>query len=49
MKEKRQQCYDWLRDQNLGDIIKNNVFVTFGKGRRQQGEAIVGPCAGKWI
>ena len=28
---KRAQCYQWLRDQGLGDIIKNNVFVTFGK------------------
>ena len=30
---KREQCYAWLRDQNLGDIIKNNVFVTFGRER----------------
>ena len=29
--EKRAQCYKWLRDQGLGDIIKNNVFVTFGR------------------
>ena len=29
----------------VGDIIRNNVFVTF-EGR-QQGEAIAGPCAGK--
>ena len=27
---KRQAAYNWLRDQGLGDIIKNNVFVTFG-------------------
>ena len=29
---RREQCYAWLRDNKLGDIIKNNVFVTFGKG-----------------
>ena len=29
---KRAQCYQWLRDQGLEDIIKNNIFVTFGKG-----------------
>ena len=29
---RRAQCYQWLRDQGLGDIIKNNIFVTFGKG-----------------
>ena len=29
---KREQAYEWLRNEKLGDIIKNNVFVTFGKG-----------------
>ena len=29
---KREQALQWLRDQGLGDIIKNNVSVTFGKG-----------------
>ena len=29
---KREQCYKWLRDQGLGDIIKNNVTVSFGRG-----------------
>ena len=28
----REAAYQWLRDQNLGDIIKNNVSVSFGKG-----------------
>ena len=27
---RREAAYQWLRDQGLGDIIKNNVFVTFG-------------------
>ena len=29
---RREQCYNWLRDNQLGDIIKNNVSVTFGRG-----------------
>ena len=29
--DRRVAAYKWLRDQGLGDIIKNNVFVTFGK------------------
>ena len=29
---RREAAYQWLRDQNLGDIIKNNVTVSFGKG-----------------
>ena len=38
---KRAQCYDWLRDQNLGDIIKNNVFVTFGKGEDDKAKSLI--------
>ncbi len=29
---RRESAYQWLRDQGLGDIIKNNVTVSFGKG-----------------
>lgn len=29
---RREAAYQWLRDQGLGDIIKNNVTVSFGKG-----------------
>ena len=29
---RREQALQWLRDQGLGDIIKNNVTVSFGKG-----------------
>ena len=29
---KREACYEWLRQNGLGDIIKNNVGVDFGKG-----------------
>ena len=38
---KRQQCYDWLRDQKLGDIIKNNIFVTFGKGEDDKAKQLL--------
>ena len=31
---KREQCYKWLRDNQLGDIIKNNVSVSFWSWRR---------------
>ena len=39
--EKRAQCYKWLRDQGLGDIIKNNVFVTFGKGEDNKAQQLL--------
>ena len=30
--EKSKACYDWLEDNGLGDIIKNQVGMSFGKG-----------------
>ena len=29
---RRESAYQWLRAQGVGDIIKNNVSVSFGKG-----------------
>ena len=43
--DKRAQCYKWLRDQGLGDIIKNNVFVTFGKGEDNKAEQLLNLAA----
>ena len=39
--DKREQCYKWLRDQGLGDIIKNNVSVTFGKGEDDKAQQLL--------
>ena len=30
--EKSKACYDWLEDNGLGDIIKNQVSTSFGTG-----------------
>ena len=30
--DKRADAYQWLRDNGLGDIVKNNITVTFGQG-----------------
>jgi|TARA_A100001515_G_C4471621_1_gene177017 hypothetical protein len=38
---RREQCYKWLRDQNYEDIIKNNVFVTFGKGEDNKAQQLL--------
>ena len=38
---RRAQCYQWLRDQGLGDIIKNNIFVTFGKGEDDKAKSLI--------
>ena len=39
--DRREQAYKWLRDQGLGDIIKNNVFVTFGKGEDDKAKQLL--------
>ena len=38
---KREQCYEWLRNEKLGDIIKNNIFVTFGKGEDDKAKQLL--------
>ena len=38
---RRAQCYQWLRDQGLEDIIKNNIFVTFGKGEDNKAKQLL--------
>ena len=30
--DKQQEAFTWLRDHDLGDIIKNDITVTFGRG-----------------
>ena len=44
MNRRESNAYEWLRDQGLGDIIKNNVFVTFGKGEDNKAKQLIGPC-----
>ena len=43
--DKRNAAYKWLRDQGLGDIIKNNVFVSFGKGEDNKAEQLLNLAA----
>jgi hypothetical protein len=38
---KRESALQWLRDQGLGDIIKNNVTVSFGKGEDDKAEQLL--------
>ena len=38
---RRDAAYQWLRDQGLGDIIKNNVSVTFGKGEDDKAQSLI--------
>jgi len=31
-KDRREEAYGWLRENGFGDLVKNNVTVTFGRG-----------------
>ena len=42
---KKEAALQWLRDQNLGDIIKNNVSVTFGKGEDDKAKQLLNLAA----
>jgi len=43
-KDRRDEAYDWLREHGDGDIIKNNVTITFGKGEDQDAQAFMVMC-----
>ena len=36
---KREEAFNWLREHGLGDIIKNDVTVTFGRGEDNKASA----------
>ena len=35
-------CYEWLRENNNGDLIKNEFKITFGKGEDEFSDGLVG-------
>ena len=43
---RRESAYQWLRDQGLGDIIKNNVSVSFGKGEDNKAKQLLDLAVG---
>ena len=44
--EKKAAAYKWLRDQGLGDNIKNEVAVTFGKGEDNKAKQLLDLAVG---
>jgi hypothetical protein len=38
---RREDAYKWLRENGLGDIIKNNVSVTFGRGEDDKAQQLL--------
>ena len=39
--ERREAAHKWLRENGLGDIIKNNVSVTFGRGEDDKAQQLL--------
>jgi len=35
-KDRRDEAYGWLRENGFGDLVKNNVTVTFGRGEDEK-------------
>ena len=46
--EKQEAAFNWLRENGLGDIIKNDVTVTFGRGEDNKAAhyALLARCQG---
>ena len=45
--EKQQEAFTWLRDNALGDIIKNDITVTFGMGEDNKASEYANLAQGK--
>jgi hypothetical protein len=41
---RREEAFQWLRDHEFGDLVKNNVTVTFGRGEDDMAKEFVGLC-----
>ena len=38
--DKQRACHEWLENNGLGDIIKNSVGMSFGKGEKRQAQEL---------
>ena len=43
-KDRKEEAFQWLRDHEFGDLVKNNVTVTFGRGEDETAKEFVGLC-----
>jgi hypothetical protein len=40
-KDKQEEAFEWLRNNGLGDVIKNDITVTFGRGEDNKATSYV--------
>ena len=43
-KDQQDAAFTWLRNNGLGDVIKNDITVTFGRGEDNKAAVIWKPC-----
>ena len=43
-RDRKDEAFQWLRDHEFGDLVKNNVTVTFGRGEDETAKEFVGLC-----
>ena len=43
-KDRKEEAFQWLRDHAFGDLVKNNVTVTFGRGEDTIAKDFVNMC-----
>jgi hypothetical protein len=43
-RDRKDEAFQWLRDHEFGDLVKNNVTVTFGRGEDDTAKEFVDLC-----
>jgi hypothetical protein len=47
--ERKEEAFNWLRINGLGDLIKNEVTVSFGRNEDNKANCLCKPCGREWI
>ena len=48
-RDRRDEAYEWLRDHEFGDLVKNNVTVTFGRGEDETAKEFIALCGAQGL
>ena len=43
-RDRKEEAFEWLRNHEFGDLVKNNVPVTFGRGEDETAKEFVSLC-----
>ena len=43
-RDRKEEAFEWLRNHEFGDLVKNNVTVTFGRGEDETAKDFVSLC-----